>query len=630
MIVAADDQVTSPRIILAAVPDFQIGGLQVRPARRQVCPVDGNCRELEPRIMQVLVALAQAGGEIVSRDELIEACWDGRIVGDDSINRCMVALRRLARSIDPPPFEIETVARVGYCLAEPGTDRSALPRGGTHAARRRPIVAGIVTLAVAAVIALGVLLWPRAQGGADDRPQLRLATIRALSHDLPDGIADSLREELIAAFEVDDAAIVITADSGFGVGRTTRFLRGTIQRAGDRLRFAVHLRDERSGASLWAQIFELPASFSAVAPRQVAARVSQVLRCGLPGAGPYLARMTDRQLSLWLQFCQEIWSNAPTTRNRTIDVARRVTEAAPDFSRGWSSLALYAQPMGQIGPEGDVAALRLEAAQAVARALRLDPQNSEAYAAWAAAFVERHDWIAVERLLQRALSVRPTDCTCEHHQYGFLLTVVGRLDEAVEAYRRFRDRQPLTLASNLSLAEALFRAEQYEEGERILAQARRIWPEESAVSYLLLLRAFWAARYEEGAALLAEPRLSLPSQTRAALAATFAALRSGQPEARLRAAEMLKAMARDPGTNTRLVTTALAAIGEDRAAIQSVEANGFWMRGALFEASFARARRDPAFAPLVQRLGLIRYWRQTGRMPDACREANAPPFCRAL
>lgn len=625
MIVAANDDLTLPRIFLAAIPDFDLGGMRIRPARRQVCASAEDCREIEPRVMQVLVALARAGGEIVSRDELIEACWDGRIVGDDSINRCMVALRRLAKSIDPQPFAIETVARVGYCLVEGGSERGTLPGAEPPGMRRRLIVAGLAALTIAA-IALGLLLWPRSQG-AEDPPQVRLAAIRALSPDLPAGVAESFREELIAAFEVDDAAMVVTTWPGAGAGRTA--LSGTIQRAGDRLRFSIHLSNERSGASLWAQMFELPVSF-ALAPRQVAARVSQVLRCGLPGAGPYLERMSDRQLSLWLQFCQEVWSDAPATRNRKVDAARRVTEAAPDFSRGWSSLALYAQPMGSIGAQGDAAALRAEAARAVSRALRLDPQNSEAYAAWAASFVERHDWIEVEGLLRRAISVRPTDCACEHHQYGFLLTLVGRADDAVEEYRRFRDRQPLTLLSGTSLAEALFRAGRNEEAERVLSETIRLWPGEAALLDLQLRRAFWTGRHAEGANLLDDPRLVIPPGTRTALSATLAALGGGRPAARLRAAEMLNDLARDPRSNGRLVTTALAAIGETRAAIDSAERNGFWMRGVLFEPSFAGARNDPAFAALVERLGLVRYWRQTHQRPDHCRRPNPPAFCRAL
>ena len=67
------------QVVLAREPRFTLGRVKVRPELREV--VSGARREiLEPRVMQVLVALARADGEIVTRDELIEYCWSGRIV----------------------------------------------------------------------------------------------------------------------------------------------------------------------------------------------------------------------------------------------------------------------------------------------------------------------------------------------------------------------------------------------------------------------------------------------------------------------------------------------------------------------------------------------------------------------
>ena len=67
-------------------------------------------------VAQVLVALALARPAVVSRDRLIEQCWEGRIVGDDAINRCIRrASSSRARIFAPGPFTIETVPRVGYC-----------------------------------------------------------------------------------------------------------------------------------------------------------------------------------------------------------------------------------------------------------------------------------------------------------------------------------------------------------------------------------------------------------------------------------------------------------------------------------------------------------------------------------
>src|SRR5262245_32582591 len=68
--------------------------------------------------MQVLVVLARRRGQVVSRDQLIEECWAGRVVGEDAINRCIARVRRLAEAHGG--FSIETIARVGHRLTEAG------------------------------------------------------------------------------------------------------------------------------------------------------------------------------------------------------------------------------------------------------------------------------------------------------------------------------------------------------------------------------------------------------------------------------------------------------------------------------------------------------------------------------
>ena len=115
---------TGSRVKLGQVADFNLSGLRVSPSRREVA-FEGEMRILEPRVMQVLVALAERRPSVVSRDQLALACWGGLNVGDDAINRCVVALRRLARDFEPQPFTIATVARVGYSLIEaPGTNET--------------------------------------------------------------------------------------------------------------------------------------------------------------------------------------------------------------------------------------------------------------------------------------------------------------------------------------------------------------------------------------------------------------------------------------------------------------------------------------------------------------------------
>jgi len=123
------------RVVLAHELPFTLGVLTIEPATRQV-GLNGHRETVEPRVMQVLVALARGEGAILTRDELVERCWDGRIVGDDAINRALSRARQIATGIGARTFVIETVPRVGYQLTNPSGDGSA----AANAASRAPSI----------------------------------------------------------------------------------------------------------------------------------------------------------------------------------------------------------------------------------------------------------------------------------------------------------------------------------------------------------------------------------------------------------------------------------------------------------------------------------------------------------
>lgn len=103
-------------IELAHEPTFSIGGLTVFPPLRELVHDDGEREILEHRVMQVLIVLSQAGGAIVTRDELTARCWRGRVVGEDALNRVMSRLRKASDGIGAGSFSIETITKVGYRL----------------------------------------------------------------------------------------------------------------------------------------------------------------------------------------------------------------------------------------------------------------------------------------------------------------------------------------------------------------------------------------------------------------------------------------------------------------------------------------------------------------------------------
>ena len=139
-------------IDLAHIRPFRIGAVEVRPASREV--VGGEHREvLEPLVMQVLVALASARGETLSRDDLIGACWGGRAVTDDAINRVMSRLRAVAREFGG--FQVETITKVGYRMIEhregnAGDPFPAVGESSSAFSRRAAVVGGMVAAGAAA------------------------------------------------------------------------------------------------------------------------------------------------------------------------------------------------------------------------------------------------------------------------------------------------------------------------------------------------------------------------------------------------------------------------------------------------------------------------------------------------
>ncbi|MDO9490261.1 MAG: winged helix-turn-helix domain-containing protein, partial [Sphingomonadaceae bacterium] len=150
------DQKRRP-IDLASHPRFRVGKLEVRPGVREVVGVDGP-ELVEPRVMAVLIALADAAGETLSRDELIERCWGGVVVGEDAINRVIAKLRRLAAGAGAGSFAIETVTKVGHrlilCDAAGLAAARPPPADGIERPRRKAVaLASILALTAAALLA---------------------------------------------------------------------------------------------------------------------------------------------------------------------------------------------------------------------------------------------------------------------------------------------------------------------------------------------------------------------------------------------------------------------------------------------------------------------------------------------
>jgi sulfatase modifying factor 1 len=186
-------------IDLARERDFRLGRYLVRPSS---CELEAHeSISVEPRVMQALVALAQRKGAVVSRDELVQRCWSGRIVGDDAINRCIAKVRKLAGLDAGGSFAVETMARIGYRLTEtkhpaepeiPATsieDSVPLLETGHAAVRARRYARAFMgaALLLALLIVAGTFAWQRLPTTIRMQVALRPVIVASRSSDLPAG-----------------------------------------------------------------------------------------------------------------------------------------------------------------------------------------------------------------------------------------------------------------------------------------------------------------------------------------------------------------------------------------------------------------------------------------------------------
>ena len=455
-------------------------------------------------------------------------------------------------------------------------------------------------------------------------PKVALGAFAILSSNVPNQLPQAMNEEILSAFGSEHEISLVT-----GKDRAAPFLLdGSIQNTQDALRFTVNLRDSRSGGLVWSHAFDR-ALGDTLAPRQVAVAATQVVRCGIWGASAYRKPMSDRGLSLYVDWCNEYWGGSPD-EDRILDAARRVTAALPDFSFAWSALALSTVPVSHRAGYADAQDVGHEGWAAAEKSIRLDAKNPEGYMA-EAGLLPSNRFANREALLKKAISVRPTECGCERQAYGDFLTSVGRGEEAVDQYDRARAMMPLAPMSNVRLAQALGLVGRHKDAGQIIANMLSVWPDAEIVRILQVKSALWTDRYGDAAQLLQAPELHLFDAEREVLLHTFEALQSKSGAATAAAVAELTALAADPRRNDRLIIAALAALKANDVALKAadalIRARGPAVSDVLFEPNLAAARFSPQYASVVERFGLAPYWRSSGGLPDICRGSNIPLFC---
>ncbi len=283
----------------------------------------GRRIKLQVKPFQLLAALLEQPGELVTREELREKLWpaDTFVDFDGSLNAAVNRLRdALGDSADHPRF-VETLPRRGYRLIAPvevsGAEESpaeGAPRSGEGSTRAAPRRTAAVVLSVVACVLSFVLIW--GLGGSEgvahepsyDRIMLGVLPLDDYGDDAEEAIlAQALTDELITELGrlAPERLGVIASASMRAYHRQQRpiaqigrelgidyVVEGGVRRSPGGARITIRLVDVRSQAPVWSDDFGEELERFADVEREAAALISEALALQLlpMDAGPVETR----------------------------------------------------------------------------------------------------------------------------------------------------------------------------------------------------------------------------------------------------------------------------------------------------------------------------------------------------
>lgn len=617
-------------IDLAQEGDFALGSLRVRPAK---CEVEWNgvSRVLQRRVMQVLVTLAQAQGTVISHNDLVMRCWRGLSVSDDAIFRCISKLRKLAAAYDDAPYAIETIPGVGYRLTSPGVAEPALP----HARRSRRI--WVAAAALLALVTMGAALW-MFQGREREHHSLRVAVqpleilsdsreARSLARRIPDEVVDALGDSQIET-------VLVGAQAGKEPAPGL-IVRGILRDDGHHMMVDVRIEAGASRTALWSTEFKRDRREASDLPLEVAARVADVVNMTnfARNANPPLT--DDAALTALLQATGMIRDAHGGDWAPMVEKAKSVVARHPEFAFGHSALAAaYAEAADSIDVPEQAQAMRDAARREANLTLKLDPEDAGAYAVlWG--IEPSYNYRAQEAILLRGIKVakHPKEPLGALYSYeGTLLSSVGRLREALSFQLIARATDEWGPPKTAKLALNYANVGNLPAARGWLQKAIQRWPNHSAVKAARLYIAGFCERPADALAIIdAMDAGTYLGESQTAIWRNFIQARVTDPGQVTGATIRKIREAADGGKiNRETEIMMLAGLGETR---QAIAATNLALDHQeldprfLFTPVMRDVRRDPGFVGLASRMGLIKYWRETGKRPDFCTGPAASSEC---
>ena len=269
-------------------------------------------------------------------------------------------------------------------------------------------------------------------------------------------------------------------------------LEGSVRKSADRVRIAVALVKAGDGANVWSETYDRELKDIFAVQSEIAGAVAKELKVALlgnNGQATQLATATtpsNQNVEAYNALLQgNFYSYRRTAEDyrKAIGYYEEAIRLDPRYALAYAKLSIAA--VNLVTSYGGLATKEREEATAKARtsakrALDLDPDLADAHRAQAAIFESvDFNFGGAEVEYRRALELAPQIASVTSN-LAFLLSELGRLEEAVTLNQRAIGLEPLRSQSHISLAVILMALGRYDEAEAALRKAIELQPQSSA------------------------------------------------------------------------------------------------------------------------------------------------------
>lgn len=364
---------------------------------------ESHVSPMEPKVLAVLRVLIDRAGEVVSREQLIDAVWGNQFGGEERLSRAISLLRKALGDARGQHEHIETVPKVGYRLIadiQPSITAAKTPKATSRDPKYRTLT--VVCLVIAAsVLILWLLQLPRPATSEAPLDEISSAIARpALDNSVavlpfadlsPNGnqqyFSDGLAEEILNALATVEELSVAGRTSSFayrdgaqsvkeiGEALNVNFLlEGSVRKQDDTVRVTAQLVRVADGYHVWSKTFDGDLNDIFEYQESVARSIASELSPASAGDGrlaPLLTR--DREAyELYLQGRAMSRRFGRQEKLTAIDLLGKAVERDASFADAWAWLARSHLFIPVTDPEQDSSDHISMARFAVQQALTID------------------------------------------------------------------------------------------------------------------------------------------------------------------------------------------------------------------------------------------------------------------